>query len=511
MSDKNLIPGAAILGRGFNILGAYNTDSLMQKIYNYEHAEDRTYTVQETGIGYDVPDNMSVIARYTTSTRHGLYDSRESFQEEFSTQAGVSGSYGAFSGEFNLAFSSQTESEQAAYYGYYRTNVEGWVLALDHYSTDWLDASFLDDPGVKTLPDSFTPENQRKFFEFFRKYGTHFVRQVTVGGSLDYYFSIHSDYQVDKKSLEADMSFEYDGAIAKAKAEGSVEWKKTTDRWTENREVSIVARGGHADSLSSIGQPKDGDSFHDVYENWTKSVYKQPTSLDFQLMPIHGVFSGQKQQAVEQALDAYLSRNIYCIAAWDDTNISVNNNNLQPIVDGSPVHRDSRVTTDHLYVARIELALLDPHSYQPLLNKLYYQKAYSYDGFNAIFNQIMADIKSLQKQQYAVALTCSQMQAWAPPAAFLNWMNSIGANMVEWHNRSKNSYANDAYVQYVCIGRTGLRHGSALEAYTDKCELRSGARLGKTVSGTALLYGDTNIVIHGRDAFKSFASAFGNL
>jgi hypothetical protein len=53
------IPGASVIGCGFNILGTYSTRSLMSQIISLGNAGSSTY--EYAGITYSVPQNASPV------------------------------------------------------------------------------------------------------------------------------------------------------------------------------------------------------------------------------------------------------------------------------------------------------------------------------------------------------------------------------------------------------------------------------------------------------------------
>jgi hypothetical protein len=182
----NIILGADILGFGFNILGEYNTSSITSQLFTHKNTNASQYTYSPTSITYQVPDNISVNTTTQTTGGTQVFNTRQQFQNNFAAKAGLSGSYGGFSGEFNLAYSQTFNTDSSYYYGLSEANFTGWELLLTSQSAEWMSDDFTEDPIVENLSPTFTPENREQFFEMFRKFGTHFISQVTLGGSLSY-------------------------------------------------------------------------------------------------------------------------------------------------------------------------------------------------------------------------------------------------------------------------------------------------------------------------------------
>lgn len=60
VSTMNVIPGADIIGCGFNTLGRYDTSSVTSRLFITTTDNQRTFTYPPTAISYSVPDNVSV-------------------------------------------------------------------------------------------------------------------------------------------------------------------------------------------------------------------------------------------------------------------------------------------------------------------------------------------------------------------------------------------------------------------------------------------------------------------
>lgn len=104
------IPGAGVLGFGFDALGAYDTSSLTQAMLTPVSGDSGTFSYG--GTTYIVPDNVSVAQGTGDSTTGGtafVAQSQQAFQSYFSEKAGLRGSYRGFSGQFNIFFSTEAQ------------------------------------------------------------------------------------------------------------------------------------------------------------------------------------------------------------------------------------------------------------------------------------------------------------------------------------------------------------------------------------------------------------------
>jgi hypothetical protein len=264
----------------------------------------QSWTYPASGITYEVPDNTSIIPDTSSGGWAQIFDTRQQFQNYFSGKAGVKASYGGFSAQFNIAYSSTFHTDTSYYYGLFDADFTGWGLAVADQSPSWVSSSFLNDPDVQNLPTSFTPENQEQFFAVFRKFGTHFVGQVTLGGSLYYYLAVEKSYTQNETQVEANVSLEYKAVFVSSKATASAEWQTLGQTWADSRIVTVSATGGDASVLSAL-DPGYGDSDVDIFNAWSSAVIQNPAAVGYQLRPLNLLFSGDTAAAVQAALQVY--------------------------------------------------------------------------------------------------------------------------------------------------------------------------------------------------------------
>ena len=143
------IPGADALGFGFNILGDYDVSSVTSQIFAHQNQNAKQWTYPGSGITYDVPDNTSIFEDTSSSGASLVFDTREQFQSYFSNKSGASLSYGAFSGQFNMAYAQTINTDVSYYYTMYDSDFTAWQLVLTSQSSTWLS------PTSSTTPTSW--------------------------------------------------------------------------------------------------------------------------------------------------------------------------------------------------------------------------------------------------------------------------------------------------------------------------------------------------------------------
>ncbi|MFI1916420.1 MAC/perforin domain-containing protein [Nocardia sp. NPDC020380] len=472
-----VIPGASAIGRGFNILGTYSTRSLMPQIINLG-ADTRTFEYPPTGITYAQPENTGAVEYTNTTGSSYVYNTVEQFQSHFSQKAQASASYGAFSGQFNLAYSNTVNTDQSCYYGIYEADYTAWELNLNHTSTEWLNTDFKDDPDIVNLPTTFTPENQEQFFAVFRKWGTHLVAQVIVGGSLDYYEAVQTSYSSNLQTVSANITLEYKAVFTSTKAESQTEWEQLGKTWANSRTVVVNATGGDTSLLNSL-QPGYMDSDVGVMELWTSAVMKNPSTIEFTLWPLNRLFYGNQAFAVSEALDAYTNG---AILTYADTDYTPNNApgggqvstswgiiaNGTVAVPNPPAVPPPPTVVQPGVVAPVggyQIALYDPLTFQAFMVHLYYQTYLpnSLQPDRGIYQTMLNDLNAVSRRGYIVALSGFAVDLQnSPTPDFNNWLISVGCTGAAWKKFVGYNLKGGSGC-YVVVGRQGAAPGQALE------------------------------------------------
>jgi hypothetical protein len=107
---------ANAVGQGFNVYGTFDTSSLITPLFDFQAAGEHEFTF--VGITYRIPKIVNPIEDTETYYTGGTFETRDSFQNSIAVHANVTGSYGAFSGETETAFSRQFQQESEYFYSY---------------------------------------------------------------------------------------------------------------------------------------------------------------------------------------------------------------------------------------------------------------------------------------------------------------------------------------------------------------------------------------------------------
>ena len=194
----SIIPGASVLGFGFNILGPYSTRSMTARVFSVQAAGSSPWQYPPTSVTYDVPGNVSVNDVTQTRGQAYVFKSKDEFSAHFAGSASVGFSAGAFSGEFASAYSNAHDESRSCFYCMYEALYDAWSVNMKQEDRSALDDDFVND--LMNLPQSFDPTVSGRFFDFFQTWGTHYISAAVVGGALRYYWrSIAANIRTNRR------------------------------------------------------------------------------------------------------------------------------------------------------------------------------------------------------------------------------------------------------------------------------------------------------------------------
>jgi hypothetical protein len=328
MTD-NLVPGSGVIGWGFDIFGAYDASSAKSQLFALQKSNS-TYQMPGTDKVYAVPGNTDLAVVGRGKTRTYFFETRLALQTHFAQEAGLSGKasleFGSFSGEWNENFNISASSESSYVYALMSSHYTNYSLRLTGQDQAALTEAAQADLGQ--LPPQFTTENQQQFFDFFGKYGTHFVSEVTVGGKLYYWFAVLKTFSSASVEIKDNAKLEFDALfVADGKAKSKLDWDATAKGWFNSRQVTIDVVGGTPGDLN-IDAPSFGENRGTQYTDWFDSISQFPVPIGFGLRPVYEILSIDKQQAMQDAMNACLTRNVISI----QTQAKQSRNGEQPTV-----------------------------------------------------------------------------------------------------------------------------------------------------------------------------------
>lgn len=480
--SNSIVPGASGVGFGFNILGPYSMSSATSQIFKSTDKVGGQWTYNPSGITYDVPANVVV---NDVTNDHGdayVFQKKDDFSKHFAASASIGVSAGAFSGEWDMAYSSALEQGSSYYFCMYEALFDGWSVTLGSEDKSQLDPAFVQE--LQALPNVFSPNNPRQFYDFLSKWGTHYISSVIVGGSFRYFMAVNTAYSSDSTEIETSVKLEYKAVFVDTTAQASTDWSTLTTNWSQSRSVTIAAQGGDTGSLSALA-PDYGENDSSAFSSWQKAVITNPAITGFTLRPLWSLAPAKNQDSIRAAIDAYSGDvislfNIYQ-AGSDSTSPTAS---FGLTVAGVTVNPDPnpdppapiRVTRGG--IAFIEPAssffvtLIDRNSHRVLFSKVYYFSRYSGNEeegelpiplpndsgktYQSLWNDLQPALAGQSDYIATFIATGLYLQDEYPTIEVENWLTSCGATLAQWRNLLQNSGYDDA-LSYLFIGFSDAR------------------------------------------------------
>eukprot|EP00756_Hemistasia_phaeocysticola_P025158 Hpha_TRINITY_DN15990_c0_g8::TRINITY_DN15990_c0_g8_i1::g.74369::m.74369 len=145
------------------------------------------------------------------------------------------------------------------------------------------------------------PADQQAWFDFFQKYGTHYVSEVSFGGQMKMYTFVQSTVRSDDVITEADWNFNVGAQFMNNSGIGF-------SFANEHQQESFNKFGDYTfdQHFISIG----GDQSVTVYDQWLKTVQASPAPIQTTVKPLSELLApAGLSSTFEDAFSAYL---MYC-------------------------------------------------------------------------------------------------------------------------------------------------------------------------------------------------------
>ncbi len=442
----NLVPGAEIVGYGYNIFGDYSFDSAIRPLFKLGAPSP---WVAPSGKTYDLPTNVPAPGGSGSSASASFFATASDFVSYFQGSASVSGSVCAFSASFSSSYSTSQQVSSSNSWALVNADLVSWHVGIN-YSPEILLDEVKNDPDWKALPQTFDPNdraNTLAFYRFFQKFGTHFISNVVVGGSLYYYFAVSRDANYSAEQIETSASAEYHGLICSAQAEAQANWGHCAQGWTSNRQSHAVTVPATAGVIDWVNPPDGAYDQNGGFASWKTEVTNNPSRCKFSLTPIWMLFSGTQWLALQEAYAAYGSNRI-SIEAYRNgiATILVNSDAMIP-AGGYPVTGTQGW----------QLVVLDRKNLEVKLNKFYTMDYTQPNWPDPTCNLMAADLRPFSggKDHLLIAATSNIDDACSPnttlDAVFKSFGSGIGLDV--WMSRPNHGCGcGDSTAVYALVG-----------------------------------------------------------
>jgi hypothetical protein len=458
---NNLVPGAEMLGYGFNIFGSYSFESAIKPLMNLGAPSDWT---APSGKVYSLPANVPTPGGSGSSASAQSFASSSQFTSYFQGSASVSGSIGAFSATFSGSYSQAQQDASTYNWALVEADFLAWHVGLNYDISLVLDP-VKNDPDWQALPSQFDPSSETNvlaFYRFFQKFGTHFISNVAVGGALYYYYAVQTSAHYSASDTQLSASAEYNGLISKTSAEASAHWQQCSTNWTSHRQSHAMTVPATTGVINWVNPPNGSFDQSGNFAQWSTEVVQNPSRCKFQLTPIWQLFSGDRWTALQQAFAAYASNRVLVQASPSSNGLIM--------VNGKPIVPPGGWPANPL-AGSWQLAVFDRKSLSVQLNKLYTFNWNSPNWPDDVQNVMVSDLQPyVGSDRYMLATATSFLDEGNNPNSQLYaTLKSFGAGagLDAWMGRPH--ACSGPRSAYGLIGDGGSVNG--IEGFTDPGEL----------------------------------------
>ncbi|WP_210516522.1 MAC/perforin domain-containing protein [Hymenobacter terricola] len=352
-----LINGSGILGASLNMCGPF-AGSLLGQVYNMDAGDVvKGFPTAHPTVNFAIPRNATFVENTSSYATASSYSSREEYNSHFAAKANVEGSYMGFSASAETSFSKDVDNKTSSSFGALTANTHLYDLNLATRAASALSANLTSDSDYLALPTRYDAAQPQAFLRFFRKFGTHFVSGVQMGGRLEYSVAVHSSSHFTGTETSAKLKAEYKGVFADVSASASVDFKTADKKWFDSTERYVYVAGGDNSILASV-VPAVDENNHDAFEKWLLSIATGGAAIpDVQVTSIDTIFSGDQATAVRDALRDYSAKYIGADISDITGRVRVAGTEVRPDLFSTPVSVPPRYSR-----GRLEVAVLDPQT-----------------------------------------------------------------------------------------------------------------------------------------------------
>ncbi|XP_078619227.1 uncharacterized protein LOC144886466 [Branchiostoma floridae x Branchiostoma japonicum] len=266
----NMMEGCGYIGVGFDGRGEYSSASRKKTVVQRNCKNSATYHDE------DVPDTMNVHGIFDTDVSSLVFESREAYRHSLQLKAGMSFSGFGFQAAVESAYGKSTSSQKQSFMSLIQCNVVRYEIFLDEISPDTLSLSFLRD--FLSLPKNFI-EGKAELQKFILRYGTHFIKSATFGGSFRLFKTQEAsqsesleDFSIQAQASYNSLFYNAGGHFGMGMSSGSSSSSKTSS-------THVTIEGGDQE-VASIVADFYSTGFKDTFTEWLKSIPTFPKPIE---------------------------------------------------------------------------------------------------------------------------------------------------------------------------------------------------------------------------------------
>ena len=285
-----LMPGLEVVGRGIH-LRPYQPYALAQLLFKRE--KSRVVSSKETGQSYSLPATYEVndsppFPMNESLNQVTIEESWDRFEKQMSMDASAAVGNASFSVSASSSWNSRLRAEQEAYYAVRSSFVPLWTVYIPN-PNDCIPE--VRDPDI---PAPFSPDHRRAYDEFFRCYGSHYVRGAWVGGKSMLVFTVLKSSQMNKQEIQAGIKASFGGSSGNANARR----EESKEKLRNSSQCTVFGKGGDEVLLAAMSSLDQ-----DAYNNWLKTIPQNPQVIE---LDVAGIWTLVRDPAKAEALmEAY--------------------------------------------------------------------------------------------------------------------------------------------------------------------------------------------------------------
>lgn len=255
------------VGNAFNVKdGNFLSHSVFKQTY------DEKKEIDWNGEPRKIPDqiNVSVTSRSFEQNSSVLMSNKSDYDRNFTLSLGAEYAGASFSGsvQSSLMYHGNMFVDRNSSYALTQYLQSFLEIEREEINVDSLDPGFV--AASKALPVKIDSDKRKEYFNFFDKYGTHYLKRGNVGGIITLETKVTNEFRRSSSDLQITAAIEagYKGVLRKGSL--NVDAAYSSSKFLENNmgEISM--------SLDVLGGIySKGESIDD----WKMSIYNSPIIL----------------------------------------------------------------------------------------------------------------------------------------------------------------------------------------------------------------------------------------
>ncbi len=286
----NPCPGLEVVGRGI-YLRPYRPYTLAQLLFRRD--EMRVVKSNETKENYAIPIGYEINDSPPFPMNEALNqvvieESWARFEKQMSVDANASVSSAAFSVSATSSWNSRLRAEQEAYYAVRSSFVPLWMLYVPNPN------DCIDEVRNVDVPTPYSSKYRQEYEEFFRRYGSHYVRGAWVGGKSMLVFTVLKSSQLNKEDIQAGIKASFGGSGGNVASKRS----ESKEKLLNSSQCTVIGKGGDEVLLAAMSSLDQ-----DAYNGWLKTIPDNPQVIE---LDVAGIWTLLRDPAKATALmEAY--------------------------------------------------------------------------------------------------------------------------------------------------------------------------------------------------------------